>query len=72
MNLLVVFGALYAIRGMGVMVWFLAPGRWQTLAWGVLTLLFWPVIGAVAIGLGLGDTWFVWRRDPRRESQRVE
>lgn len=71
-NLLVVFGALYAIRGMGVMVWFLAPGRWQTLAWGVLTLLFWPVIGAVAIGLGLGDTWFVWRRDPRRESQRVE
>jgi len=71
-NLLVVFGALYAIRGVGVMVWFLAPGWWQKVAWGILTLLFWPVIGAVAVGLGLGDTWFVWRRDPRRESQRVE
>ncbi|MEK0430715.1 MAG: hypothetical protein RL139_519 [Gemmatimonadota bacterium] len=71
-NLLVAFGVLYAWRGLGVLAWFLAPGRVMAVVWVLCTLLFWPVIGAVAVGLGLGDTWFDWRRSARRESQRSE
>ena len=71
-NLVVAFGALYLWRGLGVLAWFLAPGRVMAVVWILCTLLFWPVIGAVAVGLGLGDTWFDWRRGTRRESQRSE
>ena len=75
-NLLVFFGALYALRGLGVLAWFLAPGA---LTGGVtigLAMLLWPVLNVIAIlgfmilllaalGLGLGDTWADWRRRPR-------
>ncbi len=71
-NLLVFFGALYALRGLGVMVWFLAPGRWMGLFLALFTLLFWYVVGVVAVGVGLGDTWFDWRRRTRPKSQRSE
>jgi hypothetical protein len=74
-NLLVFFGALYALRGLGVLAWFLAPGA---LAGGLavgLAMLLWPVLNVVAVlgfmllliaalGLGLGDTWADWRRRP--------
>ena len=75
-NLLVFFGALYAIRGFGVLSWFLAPGALAgTLMVGFL-MLWWPVLNAVAVlgfmllalaafGLGLGDTWADWRRRAR-------
>jgi Predicted membrane protein (DUF2232) len=71
-NLLVFFGALYALRGLGVMVWFLAPGRWMGLFLALFTVLFWYVVGVVAVGVGLGDTWFDWRRRTRPKSQRSE
>ena len=71
-NLLVFFGVLYALRGMGVIIWFLAPGRAMTVAFAIFTVIFWPVVGMVAAGLGLGDTWFDWRRRTRQESQRSE
>ncbi len=71
-NLLVFFGALYALRGMGVLIWFLAPGRVMTVLLAVFTLIFWPVVMMVAAGLGLGDTWFDWRRATRGQSQRSE
>ncbi|MFN2564819.1 MAG: DUF2232 domain-containing protein [Gemmatimonadaceae bacterium] len=75
-NLLVFFGALYALRGLGVLAWFLAPGA---LAGGLtvgLAMLLWPVLNVIAVlgfmilliaalGLGLGDTWADWRRRPR-------
>jgi hypothetical protein len=74
-NLLVFFGALYALRGLGVLAWFLAPGA---LAGGLavgLAMLLWPVLNVIAVlgfmvlliaalGLGLGDTWADWRRRP--------
>lgn len=72
LNLLVFFGALYAMRGMGVMLWFLAPGRWMMVMLTIFTLLFWHVVGVVAAGIGLGDTWFDWRRRSRPKSQRSE
>lgn len=71
-NLLVFLGALYALRGMGVMIWFLAPGRWMTVFLTVFTLFFWYVVGVVAVGIGLGDTWLDWRRRLRPKSQRSE
>jgi hypothetical protein len=75
-NLLVFFGALYALRGLGVLAWYLAPGA---LVGGLtvgLAMLLWPVLNVIAVlgfalllvaalGLGLGDTWADWRRRPR-------
>jgi len=64
-NLLVFFGALYALRGLGVLAWFLAPGPLASaLAVGAV-MLFWPILLVAALGLGLGDTWADWRRRPR-------
>jgi hypothetical protein len=71
-NLLVFFGALYALRGLGVMLWFLAPGRWMKVFLLLFTFLFWHVVGLVAVAIGIGDTWFDWRRRLRPKSQRSE
>jgi hypothetical protein len=73
-NLLLFFGALYAIRGMGVLVWFLSPRRWMMVFLIIFSLVFWKVVGSVAAAVGLGDTWYDWRRDKtsRQRSQRSE
>ncbi len=66
LNMLVFFGTLYAVRGMGVLAWFLAPDRLVMVPLFIFALLVWPLIGAVALCLGLGDTWVDWRsRAPR-------
>ena len=63
-NLLVFFGALYAMRGAAVLAWFLRPGRSLLgLVVGVALLLLLRDGAAIALGLvGLGDTWADWRR----------
>lgn len=71
-NLLVLFGALYVLRGLGVILWFLAPGRWMRVFLVIFTLLFWHVVGMVAVVIGIGDTWFDWRRRLRPKTQRSE
>jgi hypothetical protein len=71
-NLLVLFGALYALRGLGVLVWWI-PDRWAILPLLVLLVCV-PLLGPVqvlatvavlALGLGLGDTWRDFRRTAR-------
>jgi hypothetical protein len=75
-NLLVLFGALYAVRGLGVLSWFMAPGALAITATVGFAMLWWPVLNAVAVlgflllgsaafGLGLGDTWVDWRNRAR-------
>lgn len=60
-SLLVFFGALYALRGFGVLAWFVSPQRaWLVPVIGV-ALVTLPFATAVALGLGLGDTWLDWR-----------
>jgi hypothetical protein len=75
-NLLVFFGVLYAIRGFGVLSWFMKPGS-LALAFGIGFVLLWaPIInafamlafmmfGVAALALGLGDTWADWRSRAR-------
>ncbi len=63
-NLLLFFGALYVIRGLGVLVW-ISKGRYLFIV--ILSLL--PqgmlLLGALALALGLGDTWLDLRRRPK-------
>lgn len=72
LNLLMFFGVLYVLRGLGVFIWFLAPTRWMALFWFVVLVLFWSIIAAVALVIGVGDTWLDWRNRPRPQSQRSE
>ncbi|MBX9927455.1 MAG: YybS family protein [Gemmatimonadaceae bacterium] len=67
-NLLMVFGTLYAIRGMGVALWVLAPGRLMSVLLVITGVLFWNVLGVLALGLGLGDTWLDWRSRARSKT----
>ena len=65
LNLLLYFGALYALRGLGVLAWFFAPGRLMVALTIGLAIFMWPLLGVFALGIGLGDTWLDWRSRPR-------
>jgi hypothetical protein len=60
LNLLVFFGGLYLLRGMGVLAW-MSQTRALTYLIIALTIFVLPVVAALAIVLGLGDTWVDWR-----------
>lgn len=64
-NLLLFFGALYGLRGAGVALFFLAPGRLMTVVMVSVSVLFAGAAGVIFVGLGLGDTWLDWRRRER-------
>lgn len=61
LNLVVFFGALYALRGLGVLSWFLAPGKPTPVLLVIAACLAGPVVGIFSLGLGLADTWIDWR-----------
>lgn len=73
-NVLVFFYALYALRGFGVLAWFLAPGAilaTLTVSFAVLSfpalpptvgITIYKVLLLAIFALGLGDTWADWRR----------
>jgi predicted membrane protein DUF2232 len=63
-NLLLFFGALYAIRGLGVLAW-ISKGRYLFII--LLSLIPQGIflLGVLALALGLGDTWLDLRRRAR-------
>lgn len=61
LNLLIFFGALYAVRGLGVVSYFLASRRLAVAVLVVLAVISWPLSGILSLGVGLGDTWIDWR-----------
>jgi hypothetical protein len=63
-NLLLFFGALYAIRGLGVLAW-ISRGRYLFII--LLSLIPQGIflLGVLALALGLGDTWLDLRRRAR-------
>lgn len=75
-NLLVFFGGLYALRGLGVLWWFLKPGRATAVLLVLATLLAFPVavpaVVSLALGLGVIDTWLDWRNRARMTPQSSE
>lgn len=59
-NLLMFFGALYLLRGVGALSWMARSKSVATLLI-VLTLFGFPVVVALALGVGVVDTWMDWR-----------
>lgn len=60
LNLLVFFGALYLLRGVGVLSW-VTREKWVATILIVLTIFVPELVGALALGVGVGDTWMDWR-----------
>jgi hypothetical protein len=60
LNLLVFFGALYLVRGVGVLS-FITRSRWAATLLIVITIFAPLMLGALALGVGVGDTWMDWR-----------
>jgi hypothetical protein len=63
-NLLLFFGALYAIRGLGVLAW-ISRGRYLFIILLGLIPQGILLLGVLALALGLGDTWLDLRRRAR-------
>lgn len=62
-NIVVFFGALYTLRGYGIFAWF--SSRRAAVVGTVVAIATLPlslVTVPAALGLGLSDTWFDWRR----------
>jgi hypothetical protein len=66
-NLLLFFGSLYTIRGIGVFMWRFPPGPVASAVLVVIGLMFWNFLGVIALVIGVGDTWFDWRSRPRQQ-----
>ncbi len=65
LNFVLFFGAVYAVRGLGVLVWFLETRRASASAVVALAVTASLLSAPAAIGLGLlglGDSWVDWRR----------
>ncbi len=68
-NLVVFFGALYALRGFGVIAWFYPQTTLGAqLAASAAAVVLLPVSLPLAVGLGVTDTWIDWRRRMRTAS----
>jgi hypothetical protein len=60
LNLLVFFGLLYVLRGMGILAW-MSRGTAMKVMLVVAAIFAWPIMTALAFIIGLGDTWMDWR-----------
>ncbi len=60
LNVLVFFGFLYVLRGMGVLTWMTRGAALKAMLI-VAAVIAWPLMAALAFVIGLGDTWLDWR-----------
>lgn len=70
-NAMAFMGGLYLLRGIAVLVWLgaaLLTSAWTAVLWGVVAVLFYPVVVGAALVLGLGDTWLDLRKRLRPAS----
>lgn len=67
LNLLVFFGCIYALRGIAIIAW-MSRTRMMVFTIVALTVVFWPFVAALALGLGLGDTWLDLRAKAQARS----
>jgi hypothetical protein len=66
-NLLLFFGALYAVRGLGILAW-ISKGRYLfIILLGLIPQGIW-LLAAIALAVGLGDTWLDLRRRAAKAS----
>jgi hypothetical protein len=65
LNLVIFFGLLYALRGLGVMAWYFAAHRVGFALVMVVAVLALPLTSLFSLGVGLGDTWLDWRARAR-------
>ena len=66
LNVFVFFAALYVLRGVGVLVSFVSSaGIVVAGALIAASVIFLPAMTAIALGLGVGDTWIDWRARAR-------
>lgn len=56
LNLLLFFGVLYVLRGMGILAW-MSRSKALTYMMVFAGIVAWPLMTALAFGVGLGDTW---------------
>ena len=67
LNLLLFFGVLYVLRGIGILAW-MSSSRALTYLIIALAIFAWPLMTALAFGLGLGDTWLDLRTRAQAKS----
>lgn len=67
LNLLLFFGVLYVLRGIGILAW-MSRSRALTYLMVALAIFAWPLMTALAFGLGLGDTWLDLRTRAQAKS----
>lgn len=60
LNLLVFFGFLYVLRGMGILAW-MTRGTAMKIMLITAAIFAWPIMATMAFVIGLGDTWLDWR-----------
>lgn len=60
LNLLLFFGTLYLLRGVGVLSW-MTRGKTMGLVLIVATVLVPMLVAALAFAVGVADTWMDWR-----------